>query len=115
MGGDLRVLCYQHHQEMLSGLPSESIDALVFVCQEPGCLVRYDTSKGYYFDVDNSDRETQERETPPRLRCPSDGRAMYIAQTLSELKSFRLWKCPECGSTRTNEDSSTGLGKKMGA
>lgn len=115
MQGDLRVLCYQHHQEMLPRLRSESTEPLVYVCREPGCLIRYDSSKGYFSDIDVLDKDTLEREIQPRVRCASDERPMYLAQTLSEIKNFRLWKCPECGSCRTNENSSTWLQKEMGA
>ena len=43
-GKDLRVLCYQHHTEMLIRLLSEPREGVLYACREPGCLVRYDSS-----------------------------------------------------------------------
>jgi ribosomal protein L37AE/L43A len=109
----LHALCYQHHQEMLPKLRSESTEPLLYVCREPGCLIRYDSSTGYFLDA--TDKKAFEQEILPRVKCPSDQRPMYLARVQPERSSFRLWKCPECGASRTNEGYSSGLGKKMGA
>jgi hypothetical protein len=108
----LDVLCYQHHHKMLPKLRSESTERLVYVCREADCLVRYDSSTGYFVDS-AADKKSLEREILPRVRCSSDERPMYLVKVHGG--GFRLWKCPDCGATRSNENSSKGLGKKAGA
>ncbi len=110
---DLHVLCYQHHKEMLRGLPSETEEGVRYACQEPGCLIRYDIGRGYFLDTE--DLKAVELEITPRVRCPKDGHHMYLAEVNPEISSFRLWKCPECNQSRTDEEASDELGKKMGA
>jgi hypothetical protein len=110
---DLRVLCYQHHNEMLLGPLSEPVGGMLYACREPGCLVRYDSSHGYF--IDTRDAETIKQETTPRVSCPNDGRLMYLAEVIPQRSDFRLWKCPECNGSRTNEETLGGLEKKMGA
>ncbi len=115
-GKELHVLCYQHHTEMLLRLLSESepAEGPVYACQEPGCLVRYDSAHGYFLDTE--DAKTIEQETAPQVSCSNDGQLMYLAEVDPERRSFRLWKCPECNLSCINdEESSGGLGKKMGA
>lgn len=90
----------------------ESEDAL-FRCQEPGCLIRYGTSRGYFLDT--QDKMTLEQEILPRVSCPVDESPMYLAEAQTESKSYRLWKCPGCGISRTNEEISNGLEKKARA
>jgi hypothetical protein len=109
----LRVLCYQHHIEMLLEIDGELLEAVLYACREPGCLIRYDSSRGYF--IDTKDARTIEQEMAPRVSCHRDGHPMYLAEVRPERRSFRLWKCPECNASRTNEESSYGLGKKMGA
>jgi transposase-like protein len=67
---------------------------------------------GYF--IDTEDAKTIEEE-PPRVNCPNDGQLMYLAEVSPQKSSFRLWKCPECNQSRSNEDTSGGLEKKMGA
>jgi hypothetical protein len=98
---------------MFLKLDSESAEELLYACREPGCLVRYNTSGGYF--IDTIDAKTIEQEMTPRLSCPNDGQPMYLAEVMPERRSFRLWKCPECCGSRTNEENWGGLGKKMGA
>jgi len=86
---------------------------MLYTCRQPGCLVRYDNSDGYFIDA--RDAKTIEQETTPRVTCPNDGHFMYLAEVMPQRRSFRLWKCPECNGTRTNKETSGGLGKKMGA
>ena len=50
---DLHVLCYQHHKEMLLGLVSEPAEGVLYACQEPGCLIRYDAARGYFLDTED--------------------------------------------------------------
>jgi hypothetical protein len=106
---DLHVLCYQHHTEMLLRLASDPAEGLLYACREPGCLVCYDSSNGYFLDA--KEPKTIEEETTPRVSCPNDGQLMYLAEVMPEKRSFRLWRCPECNTSRTNEETSGGLGK----
>ena len=111
---DLHVLCYQHHTEMPLRLLSEFAERLAYACQEAGCLVRYDSSHGYFLDT--KDAKTIEQETTPHLSCSNDGQLMYLSEVMPERRNFRRWKCPECKLTFINdEETSGGLGKKMGA
>ena len=93
-------------------LRSESQDAL-FRCQEPGCPIRYNTSGGYFLDT--QDKKALAEEILPRVFCSLDKSPMYLAETQTKSKSYRLWKCPECGASRTNESISDGWGKTAGA
>ena len=112
-GKHFHVLCFQHHREMLAKLLSESAQGVLYSCREPSCLVRYDSSRGYF--IDGNAIETVEREITPRVTCSVDGHLMYLVEVMPEKKSFRLWKCPECNETRSNEETSGGLEKKIGA
>jgi len=112
-GKDPNVLCYQHHTEMLLRLLREPEEGVLYACREPGCLVRYDGSNGYF--IDPNDAETVEQEITPRVNCPNDGQFMYLAEVMPQRRSFRLWKCLGCNESRTNEETSGGLEKKMGA
>ena len=85
----------------------------LYACREPSCLIRYDTSAGYIIATD--DAKTIEEERMPRVSCPKDAQLMYLAEVTPEKRSFRLWKCPQCDGSRTNQEDSDGLGKKMGA
>ena len=85
----------------------------IYACREPSCLIRYDTSAGYIFAAD--DARTIQEERMPRVSCPKDAQLMYLAEVTPEKRNFRLWKCPQCDGSRTNQEDSDGLGKKMGA
>ena len=98
---------------MLLRLLSQTAEELLYACQEPGCLIRYKTSDGYF--IDTKDAKTVEQETTPHVGCSNDGQLMYLAEVMAGRRSFRLWKCPECNLTRINEETSGGLEKKMGA
>lgn len=106
---NLHVLCYQHHREMLPKLQAETGKPAVYVCQEVGCLVCYDVSSGYFLDTE--DQKIVEQELKPRTRCSKDGRFMYLAEVRPEQRSFRLWRCPECGASHSHQESE----KKVGA
>jgi hypothetical protein len=108
------VLCYQHHTEMFLGLSHDLEEALPYACQEPGCLIRYSGPRGYFLDT--KDANIIGAEITPRVNCSNDGQRMYLAEVTPERRNFRLWKCPECDQSYMNdEDTSAGLGKKMGA
>jgi hypothetical protein len=98
---------------MLPKLRGESTEALLYVCLEPDCLIRYDSSAGYFIGTAN--QKALEQEILPRVNCRSDERPMYLAEVQAKIRSFRLWKCPECGASCTNEEFLSGLGKKTGA
>jgi hypothetical protein len=111
---DLHVLCYQHHTEMLLRLLSEPAGGLVYACQKAGCLVRYDSSQGYFLDT--KDAQTIEQETTPHLSCSNDGLLMYLAEVMPERRSFRRWKCPEGKLSYINDEETLGrAGKKDGS
>ena len=110
---DLHVLCYQHHTEMLLRILSEPAEGLLYACREPGCQVRYHGLDGYF--IDSKVAKTIDQEITPRVSCSNEGRLMYLAEVMPQRKSFRLWKCPECNGSRTNEETSGGLEKEMGA
>ncbi len=101
----LRVLCYEHHTEMLLDCRSEPTETFLYACREPGCFIRYYSSQGYFMEPQNGDRS--EPESKPGVHCPKDGRVMYLAEVPPEKKSFRLWKCPECDAVRTNGEISS--------
>jgi hypothetical protein len=92
----------------------EPAEELVYVCKEPGCLICYKSGSDGYF-IDTEDAKTIQEELTPRVSCPNDDHLMYLAEVRPERRSFRLWKCPECNASRTNEQSSRGRGKEMGA
>jgi ribosomal protein L37AE/L43A len=89
---------------MLLKFCGESAETFLYACREPGCFVRYDSSQGYF--IDKQDAGTIEQEIRPRVSCPNDCHLMYLAEVRSERNSFRLWKCPECNTIRTNGEAS---------
>jgi hypothetical protein len=100
---DLRVLCYEHHAEMLLEFRGEPAESFLYACREPGCFIHYYSSQGYFIELQNGARS--ESEIAPGVQCPKDGHLMYLAEVRPERKSFRLWKCPECNVIRTNGES----------
>jgi hypothetical protein len=112
-GKDIKVLCYEHHIEMSLSriflkIGRKSRQTAAYVCEEPGCSVRYNGSRGYF--IITQDRTQIEREIVPRVSCPQDGHLMYLAEIRPAQKNYRLWKCPECEMHRTNEDFSRASG-----
>src|ERR1700739_1432753 len=93
--------------------PSESKEPLVYVCHELSCPIRYSGSGGYF--IDSGDKEAIDREIRPRVLCAWYGHPIYLGKVQAEIRSFRLWKCPECDESRTNEGPTDDLGKEMGA
>jgi hypothetical protein len=87
---------------MLLESGSEPVETSLYACQEPGCYVCYDSSQGYF--ISKQDADTTDLDIRPRVNCPHDGHPMYLAEVRPEKKSFRLWKCPECKTIRTNEE-----------
>ena len=108
---ELRALCHEHHVEMrpnqrLSKNEDGANQSLAYACTEPGCLVHYNTSRGYYMLSQNGN--TNGLDMVPRVRCPQDGTPMYLAEIGREKSGFRLWRCPKCDARRTNEESLIG-------
>jgi hypothetical protein len=107
---DLNVLCFEHHVEMrptqvLLKIGAESQQLPAYVCQEPGCFVRYSTTSGYFVAAEDGTRV--EGELTPRVSCPEeDGRPMYLAEVRPEQRNYRRWRCPDCGKSLTNEELS---------
>jgi len=83
---------------------SDPVETFLYACREPSCFVCYESSQGYF--INKQDAETTEPDIRPRVSCPNDGHLMYLAEVRPERKSFRLWKCPECSTIRTNEELS---------
>jgi hypothetical protein len=103
---NLKVLCFEHHTEMRRSQALLKIDAKVeelpaYVCEEPDCFVRYSADHGYF--VANLEGDRIEGELTPHVVCPEDGRFLYLAEVRPEQKSYRLWKCPQCGKGLNNE------------
>ncbi len=99
-------LCYAHHHEMMpdqSNLQSTSElrQTTGYACREHGCLVRYDVPSGYF--IVQGGNET-EKEAVPDVTCTHDGTAMYLAEVRPHNPSYRLWRCPQCKATKTNEE-----------
>ena len=72
-----------------------------YACPELACGVRYSPSNGYFIALEHRQLESY---LTPGVRCPRDGQPMYLAETNSEKRAFRLWRCPQCDSSRTNEE-----------
>jgi len=103
---NLNVLCFEHHTQMrpsqiLLKIGEESEQLPAYVCEEPGCFVRYSSSRGYF--VTTPDGRQIEGELTPRISCPKDSRLMYLAEVRPQHPSYRLWRCPECGTSLANE------------
>jgi hypothetical protein len=103
----LQPLCHEHHLEMrLTQVPlqtgSEPAQTLVYACPERDCVVHYNSSRGYYFIKHNGNRV--DGDMMPEVWCSQDGLPMYLAEVLPTQRSFRLWRCPQCNSSRRNTD-----------
>ena len=99
----LQPFCYEHLTEMMPHGLTES--ALAYVCPVSECLVNYNTSSGYFIVAKEGDRVEQ---STPSIRCPNDRTPMYLAELNPEHRSYRLWKCPQCGKSLTNLESTQG-------
>ena len=105
---DLQPLCYEHHTQMrlsriLLRIAKKSRQTAAYVCDVPGCFVRYNHPRGYFITTQEGEIEG---ETVPRIRCPHDKQLMYLAEVRPEQTGYRLWRCPECNMSRTNEELS---------
>ena len=76
---------------------------LLYGCRKPGCPIRYDDSQGYF--IVSQETNTIERDIGPRVRSSKDGQFMYLAEVSPETRNFHLWKCPECNTSRSNQEA----------
>ncbi|PYT76290.1 MAG: hypothetical protein DMG40_26490 [Acidobacteria bacterium] len=102
----LHALCHEHHIEMsLVEAFVESVrpqaHASAYACPQPDCGVHYAPQNGYFVLTNNGNAEL---DMTPRVSCPRDGQRMHLAEINPEKKAFRLWRCPQRDSTRTNEE-----------
>ena len=106
---NLKALCFEHHTEMkpsqiLLRIGEKSEEMPGYDCEQTGCLVCYSEARGYMVIAASGSQVTG--ELTPRVTCSTEGRFMYLAEVGSEPRSYRLWRCPECGSSRTNQELS---------
>jgi hypothetical protein len=102
----LRALCHEHHTEMSLNQSLLYSEGDTYVCTEPDCLVHYNTSRGYFMVSQNGN--IKERDMVPTVRCPHDGAPMYLDEIGVEKRDFRLWRCPQCEASRSNEEGLIG-------
>lgn len=109
---ELRALCHEHHVEMrvhqsFSNGQAEATRPLAYVCTAPDCYVHYNISRGYFMMSQNG--SGNEWDQMPKVKCFHDGAPMYLAEIDVEKRAFRLWRCPQCGASLTNEEGLVGL------
>jgi hypothetical protein len=93
-----------HYNEDASGSQERrgSANGHLAVClSAPDCGVQYAPSTGYFIAPNSGHAESHMTR---RVMCPRDGQPMYLTDTNPEKRAFRLWRCPQCDSTRTNEE-----------
>jgi hypothetical protein len=108
---ELRALCHEHHVEMrlnqgFSQGEREVTQTLTYACTAPDCLVHYSISRGYFLSQNGNGNEWDQM---PKVKCFRDGAPMYLAEIDLEKRAFRLWRCPQCGASLTNEEGLIGL------
>lgn len=96
---ELHPFCYEHLTEMMPH--DKAADA--YVCPVWDCLVSYHPFDGYFIAAKEGGQV--EQSTAPSIRCPSDGTPMYLAEIHQKHRSYRLWKCSQCGKSLTNLES----------
>jgi hypothetical protein len=109
---DFHPLCFEHHIEMhhiemkvsqiLANAPKPT-QVPSYACAQPNCFIHYNIEQGYF---STQKREQIERDVTPRVSCPRDGRSMYLAEVKPDKRNFRLWRCPHCNLSQTNEEVS---------
>jgi hypothetical protein len=108
-GKEFQAFCHEHHMEMkltdvVLQAEGRSTQISAYACPRPECAVHYTPSNGYFLVTKQGQLEL---DSTPRVRCPHDGQPMYLAELKSQQRNFRLWRCPKCDATRTND---AGLG-----
>jgi hypothetical protein len=107
---EFHPLCHEHHQEMRPAridmmLDGKFMPTRTYACPVSDCLVHYAASRGYFLATEHGHMEL---DSTPRLTCPHDGQPMYLAEINPEVRSFRLWRCPQCHARCTNKDNLIG-------
>jgi hypothetical protein len=100
----IRPLCYEHHVQMR---PCESLshdEPLVYACRKPACFLHYSCSRGYF--VNSKDVDITERDGIACVHCPRDWSPMYLLEVHPERRSYRLWRCPKCNTSRVSGELS---------
>jgi hypothetical protein len=107
-----RPLCYEHHVEMgpnrgaLNG-DGHATKAQAYACTASDCHIHYDVSRGYFMLSQNG--SGNEWDVMPKVKCFFDAAPMYLAEIDLKKRAFRLWRCPQCGASQTNEEGLVGL------
>jgi hypothetical protein len=106
LGRQFHPLCYEHHIQMkvseaLTRTEGPPPHILTYTCPQPGCGAHYVAPNGYFVVPKNGNAGS---DMTPRVTCARDGQPMYLAEINPEKQDFRLWRCPQCDSTRTNEE-----------
>lgn len=102
-------LCHEHHSRMEVGgkvVTSNGEERPSYACAEPDCPVHYSDSCGYF--IVGQSGNPDELDLAPNVKCRQDGTLMYLAEIKPEKKDFRLWRCPQCGGIRTNDEDLIG-------
>lgn len=102
----LHPLCHEHHivmrmTKIFMKMEGRGAQTSAYRCSEADCPVRYSVSHGYFLCATG---EQVEMGITPHVRCPRDAQPMYLAETNPEKRAFRLWRCPQCDSSHTNEE-----------
>ena len=103
------VLCYEHHSQMrlsrvLLKIGEKSWQITAYVCEKSACVVRYNHSRGYF--ITTQDGSPMGGDTVPRFSCPQDSQLMYLTEVRPQQRNYRLWRCPDCNTSRTSEELS---------
>lgn len=106
LGKELHALCHEHHvemrlTEMVIQTQGRASQAFVYACPRLNCAVHYSPSNGYFIASRGGDVEL---DMTPYVACAHDGQQMYLAEINPEKRDARLWRCPQCNASRSNEE-----------
>jgi hypothetical protein len=109
---EFRALCHEHHVEMrlnqdFSNGEGYAGQIPAYACSASDCPIHYSISRGYFILSHNA--SGNEWDQMPRVKCFLDGAPMYLAEINPDRRAFRLWRCPHCGASQTNEEGLVGL------
>lgn len=93
---------------MISGNGTEPIQEPKYACQQSDCPVRFTRTAGYFVAPHETGRV--EDEILPRVPCPHDEAPMYLGEVRPQERNFRLWRCPLCSATSTNNHALAAAG-----
>jgi hypothetical protein len=79
----------------------QSTETPAYACSARDCAVHYTPSEGYFVAGEQGQVEL---DVISRVKCPRDGQPMYLAEINPQKRAFRLWRCPQCDASRTNEE-----------